>query len=63
MDVLFDWDRTIVTIYLNGTNKGTANFYNTNVADVDTIMMYNLNPGTIGYFSSIQLCQDICPGK
>ena len=63
MDVLFDWDQKLVTIYLNGTNKGTANFYHNDVTSVDTVMMYNLNPGTTGYFSSIEVCQDKCTGK
>lgn len=63
MDVLLDWEQKTVNIYLNETYKGTANFYHTPVENVDTIMMYNLNPGTTGFFSSIQLCQDKCPGN
>lgn len=63
LDILLDWSGKTVTIYVNGTNKGTANFYHTDVDVVDTVMLYNLNPNTIGYFKDIEVCEGKCAGR
>eukprot|EP01016_Furgasonia_blochmanni_P042631 TRINITY_DN5675_c0_g1_i3.p1 TRINITY_DN5675_c0_g1~~TRINITY_DN5675_c0_g1_i3.p1 ORF type:complete len:229 (+),score=48.92 TRINITY_DN5675_c0_g1_i3:49-687(+) len=61
-DITFNWDDKTVNIYLNDTSKGTANFYHKGVTEVDTLAIYNLNPGTTSFFKEIEVCDDYCSG-
>jgi len=60
MDLILNWDDQEVSIYLNETFKGTSSFYHPDVPDVDTLMLYNLKPGTTSFWMGLQVCENQC---
>lgn len=63
MDLILNWDDQEVRIYLNDTFKGTSSFYHPDVPDVDTLMLYNLKPGTTSFWRGLQVCENQCESK
>merc|ERR1712060_420611 len=73
-DILLDWDEdkidSKVAVFINGTYAQNTPFYsidrdslvNCDEAFVNTIMLYNLTPGSTSAFKDIRLCTDLCPG-
>lgn len=62
MDLILNWEDQNVKIYLNETFKGTSGFYHPDVPTVDTLMLYNLKPGTTSFWRSLQVCETQCEG-
>ena len=69
-DILLDWDLSQIAIFVNGTYITKVDFYSKDrdvlmQCDeffVNTLMLYNLTPGTITKFKGIRMCTDLCPG-
>ena len=69
-DILLDWDLGEVAIFINGIYIKKTDFYSKDrdalmecdKTFVNTLMLYNLTPGTITKYKDIRLCTDLCPG-
>ncbi|KRX07554.1 Cyclic nucleotide-binding protein [Pseudocohnilembus persalinus] len=59
-DVLLDWDKQSVDIFIDETYKGQGEFYHSEVSKVDKLQMYNLKPGTVSYFKNLEVCDEKC---
>ena len=67
IDVLLDWDKKETAIFVDGVFLQKVAFYTSELIDcklsfVDTLMLYNLTPGTTSSFKDIRLCSDLCDG-
>lgn len=54
-----------VAVYLNLTYVGTAFFYYSDgsIATTNSILLYNLSPGSTGFFKNISVCAQTCDCK
>ena len=60
----------MAAIFVNGTYIEKTGFYSTERDElmecgdrfVNTLVLYNLTPGTSTGFRDIRLCKDLCPG-
>ena len=70
IDILLDWDEKEVAVFIDGIFIKKVAFYSLDRDElmkcgesfVNTLMLYNLTPGTITAFKDIRLCSDLCPG-
>jgi hypothetical protein len=59
-DITLDWEEKTVTIYINESNQGSANFYHEEVESVDSVLLYNLSPDTQSWWKNIEVCKGRC---
>ena len=70
IDILLEWEDKNVAIFIDGIFLRTVAFYSLDRDDlmdcgdafVNTLMVYNLTPGTTTAFRDIRLCDYLCPG-
>jgi hypothetical protein len=58
IDLILDWASQSVNIYVDGTSKGSANFFQS-ATSVDKLRLYNLYQST-SYWKNLVVCNPVC---
>jgi hypothetical protein len=59
MDLLVNWEKRRIDIFVNRSYKDTCNFFDDNIQSVDQVLLYNLYNST-SYWRDLVICQEIC---
>ena len=66
VDLLLDWPNQAVTVYIDEQLMASDKFFTnskTTINTMNTIILYNLAPGTTCSIKNVQICDDRCIGK
>ena len=67
VDLIINWENQTVTAYVNYTQSASDDFFfdqsYPNVNTSNTIILYNLTPGTICKIKNLKICKKRCSGN
>ena len=65
VDVLLDWNKQLVSIYIDGEGLAMQPFFtqqSTKIEEANALALYGLSAGSVSRFRNVQVCKERCTG-